>query len=206
MSNKFVAIILAAGYSSRMGKIKALLPFGNHTLIERLIYNFKNAKIDKIIVVLGYQKEIISTNIKNLDIQIVHNQNFDDGMYSSVVSGVRASTDCDAFFICPTDYPLIDKSTLKIMIDRYNSYPEKVIYPVYNEKKGHPPLIDKSVIPDILSSSGDGGLKNVLSKYNDMACYLPVDDPYILMDMDTPSDYQKCLDIFSETAQKKYPL
>ena len=83
-------IILAAGESRRVGKLKQLLPFGNSTIIETVIDNLLCAKLDEVIVVLGHAAEKITAKIRHKPVKIVCNPNYKSGMLTSVQRGVLA--------------------------------------------------------------------------------------------------------------------
>jgi molybdenum cofactor cytidylyltransferase len=72
-----------------------------------------------------------------------------------------------------------------------NHFPGKIVYPVYQGRRGHPPLIPTSLIPGILTWEKEGGLKSFLKMYEKIAVDLPVNDEFILKDIDTPDDYKQ---------------
>ena len=83
-------IILAAGESRRVGKLKQLLPFGNSTIIETVIDNLLCAKLDEVIVILGHAAEKITAKIRHKSVKIVCNPDYKSGMLTSVQCGVLA--------------------------------------------------------------------------------------------------------------------
>jgi HD superfamily phosphohydrolase YqeK len=101
-----------------------------------------------------------------------------------------------AFFINPVDIPLIRIATIKRLIETSIQNPDKIIYPVFGRKRGHPPLIPSALIPIILSWQDDGGLKAILDKHEQLTREIIVPDSFILMDMDTPEDYSALLERF----------
>lgn len=197
MENKIAAVILAAGLSTRMGQMKALLPIGELTTLEHSVNLFKNAGISKIYVVTGYQREELLELIQKLAVQSVeeiYNLNYKKGMFSSVQSVIQAmSRDYDAFFLLPVDIPLIELSTIKKMMAAFSLSAVKVIYPIYNGKRGHPPLISSELNDSIMNWDGTLGLRGLLSQYEDFSLSIEVGDAAILSDMDTPEDYLKIL-------------
>ena len=82
--NKISAIIPAAGFSERMGKFKPLLKIGNETVLERAIRPFKAVGMKDIRVVTGFRASDLKAVIKRLNIHEVFNQNYQQGMFSSV--------------------------------------------------------------------------------------------------------------------------
>ncbi|MCT4507588.1 MAG: NTP transferase domain-containing protein [Tepidibacter sp.] len=192
---KYAAIILSAGYSSRMGEFKPVMDLHGQTAINRVINTFKEANIDNIYVVSGHNDDLIKNIV---DAKVVHNKYFDKGMLESVKTGVsQLSEDIDAFFILPVDIPCINSYTLKTIIHEYEKRNYIVIHPTFSNIKGHPPFISTSISKKILSYNESGGLKNLLSFYKDRSKNIQVADRGILLDMDNKEDYKVILDYIS---------
>jgi putative nucleotidyltransferase with HDIG domain len=193
-NTKVSSIILAAGYSSRMGRFKPLLTFGHDTAIERVIKTHLHSGIDEMIVVVGHRGNEVKEILKNYNVKFVQNANFAEGMFSSIVSGLKAiEPETAAFFVQPVDIPLVKGYTINSLIKEYSHTEKGILYPTFCGRKGHPPLIDCKYIQAIADSDGNGGLKGILEKYkNDSHC-VPSFDEAILKDMDTPGDYENLL-------------
>lgn len=91
----------------------------------------------------------------------------------------------------PVDIPLITPLTIKKILGAYPVCKAGVIYPCFNGKRGHPPLISSANIARILSWHGDGGLRSLLRQWEHEAVDIEVDDQGVLIDMDTPEDYYR---------------
>ncbi|WFD12067.1 DVU_1551 family NTP transferase [Tepidibacter hydrothermalis] len=194
---KYAAIILSAGYSSRMGEFKPLMDLYGQTALERTISIFKECNIDNIYIVAGYKYKEIKNFVKDYT-QVIYNKDFDKGMLESVKTGVgKLSDDIDAFFVLPVDIPSIKPSTIKSIIDVYEKGNYTVVYPTFSQEKGHPPLICTSISKEILEYSDFGGLKNILSFYEENSGNVQVADRGILLDMDKKEDYKVILDHMS---------
>lgn len=188
------AVVLAAGFSSRMGSLKALLPLGPHSAIERVINLFHQNNVQDVVVVTGYSGEKLSHHLKTAGVRTVHNPDYESGMFSSVQTGVRGiAKGSDGFFLQPVDIPLVRPYTIDLLRQVSACNPGRLVHPRFAGKRGHPPLIPAAVIPEILSWGGDGGLRGCLARHD--ACALSVDTPdrFILADMDTPDDYRRLL-------------
>jgi molybdenum cofactor cytidylyltransferase len=186
------ALILAAGSSSRMGAFKPLLPLGGSTTLEEAISRFLKAGIPNIKVVVGYKAELITPILDRQGIQWVLNERYDRGMLSSVLAGVGSlDSSVDAFFLLPVDIPFVKPKTIEALCEAYSNGDSWVIYPCFQGRRGHPPLISTSCIPKDLSSDYPGGLRDFLTQYETMARDVEVADEAILMDCDTPADYER---------------
>ena len=184
------AVILAAGFSTRMKRFKPLLRIGEKTFIEHAITLFKKSGVGDIVTVVGHLPEKVIPVIKAASSRYVINDNYENGMYSSIQAGVKALRHpCDAFFLLPVDIPLVLPTTVRQLSDafRKNSF-SMVCYPQFESKRGHPPLINSKLIDEILSYSGQGGLREFLRRHENQAISIPVEDPFIRLDADTPKD------------------
>ena len=186
------AVILAAGYASRMGTPKSLLPLGRSTAVEEAITRFRKAGIEQVSVVVGYQAERITPLLDHLGVAWVLNEQYERGMLSSVLTGVRSlESRVEAFFLLPVDIPLVKPTTIRMLSTAYGNGHSWVIYPCFQGERGHPPLIATACLPKDLSFDHPGGLRAFLLQYEHMARDIEVVDQAILMDCDTPADYEK---------------
>lgn len=195
-----VALILAAGESRRMGTPKPLLPLGNETTLERLANLFAAVGIEGILVVTGHSAETIRNRLSNLPVKWIHNEEFQQGMLSSVKKGLAAiGAEYAWFFLLPVDIPLVRPRTLTTML-KERPAPNgdvSILHPTFMGRRGHPPLMSTRLIPGILAWDGPGGLGEFLALHHTEAAEVPVIDEFIRRDMDTPADYQLLSAAFS---------
>jgi molybdenum cofactor cytidylyltransferase len=194
-NDRIVALILAAGFSSRMGAFKPLLPVGGSLLIERTIARFLQAGFRDVRVVVGHRAEEVIPIVHRLGARPIVNENYSSGMYSSVRAGVRTlGEEDDAFFLMPGDCLLRRPETLVEMALVFLRKQVGILHPAYGGKRGHPPLISALYRKIILSGEPAGGLKDLLADHEDDAAAVEVDDEGILMDLDTPQEYRRALE------------
>ncbi|MDJ0804633.1 MAG: nucleotidyltransferase family protein [Desulfobacterales bacterium] len=187
---KFSAIILAAGFSSRMAEFKPLIRIGEKSFVEHAIALFRTAGIEDIVTVLGHRAPEVAPVVQRAASRGVINANYADGMYSSIKTGLKAiQPSCDAFFLLPVDIPLVRPSTVRQLAVAFAKHPApSVCYPLFQSTRGHPPLINGELVGAILSYDGDGGLRAFLRRHEEQSIAIPVDDPFIRLDADTPED------------------
>lgn len=191
MTGNVVAIILAAGFSERMGEFKPLLPLGGITVLARTVTLFKGVGIKDVRVVTGHRGAELEPLISSLGARSVPNPRYRDGMFSSVAAGLATLGDeVDIFFVLPVDLPLVRPATIRRLLELYRQIPGEVIYPRYLGKRGHPPLIAGSRAREIAAWHGGGGLREALAQLETVAQDADVADGNILRDMDTPDDYK----------------
>ncbi|MBT2606460.1 nucleotidyltransferase family protein [Bacillus sp. ISL-53] len=188
------AIVLAAGYSSRANAFKMTLPMGQMSVLEQTISKFEGL-CSRVIVVAGYQAEIIqeeiakiiSGNAYSFQIEFVYNENFNKGMFHSIQKGCN-EVNAPTFFITPGDCPLVKKETVQLLAKHKGN----VVIPSFDYKGGHPIKLSSEVKQKILETNRESNLRVVLDGYEKQ--YMNVDDAGVLMDVDTPEDYQKAID------------
>jgi molybdenum cofactor cytidylyltransferase len=185
------AIILAAGESKRMGSPKMLLPFKGFTMIENVISNVSGSKVDKIMVVLGAERESIVELIRTKAVNYCYNENYKDGMLSSVICGFRnIPIDHSSVLVFQGDQPLITPKAINSVIEVYISSRKGIVIPVYEGKRGHPILIDRKYSNEIKELNPAEGLRSLALKYPDDVLEVNTDVAGILRDFDTYDEYK----------------
>lgn len=182
-----MAILLAAGYSSRMGAFKPLLPLGDDppTVLEIVASSYRKADVARCLVVTGYNAEALYPEAARLGLVAVHNPHFDEGMFSSICAGLAAVGDFSGHvFVQPVDIPLVRPDTLKRLAAAARDVEQPVLVPEFCGKSGHPVVLRTDILPHIVQWRGEGGLRKALEQFS--VCRVPVADSGILHDMDTP--------------------
>jgi alpha-ribazole phosphatase len=186
------AIVLAAGRSSRTSSFKPLLPLGNTTFVEETVKHFLEAGVEDVRVVTGFRSEEIAPVLDGLGVKHIFNEEYDRGMLSSVLAGVRSlESGTRAFFLLPVDIPLVKPGTIEALLKTYEECESTVIYPSFLGTRGHPPLIHLSCITEDLEPDHEGGLRAFLKRYENCARDVDVVDEGILLDCDLPEDYAR---------------
>ncbi|HEX2970541.1 MAG TPA: nucleotidyltransferase family protein [Bacteroidales bacterium] len=184
------AIILAAGESKRMGRPKMLLPFRGRTIIETVVKNIKDSGIENILAVTGAEREITANLLNQNSVNFCINNNYREGMLSSVICGIRnISGDPEAIFIFPGDQPLISPVTIKSMISNYRTSEFGIFIPVFKGRRGHPLLIDRHYMMEVEKLNTEEGLRALAIMHPDDVSEVETNDPGILKDFDTYDDY-----------------
>lgn len=189
------AIVLAAGLSSRMGKSKPLLPWGDKTIIQKIVGTLLAAKIDPIMIVTGeFHKQIKELfDPKTEQLIIVTNSRYADGeMLHSLQLGLESMpTDVRAVMIVLGDQPQIEASTVLMLTRHYLSTYPGILIPSFEMRRGHPWIVDRKLWQEIMELNFPNTLREFLGKHTQDIVYLTVNTPTILEDIDTPEDYQR---------------
>lgn len=185
-------VIVAAGLSSRMGRFKPLLPIAGKPAIVFLIGHLLAAGVDTCVVVTGHRGDEIRSACAAIP-DIIWGENADyatTDMFASVKIGFSLVPEtCTRILMTPADIPLIQKETIRSMLDT----DAPLAFPVYQGRKSHPLSLSPVILPQILNWNGEMGLKGAFSSLDIAPALIPTDDPFGLMDMDTPEDYEKLL-------------
>ena len=190
--SRIAAVIPAAGYSSRLGFFKPLLPTDSSLVIERSVRTFQQAGIEDIRVVVGHKADLLIPVLAHLGAKTITNPKYDQGMYTSVQAGVRSlENEIEAFFLLPADYAFVSAETIRNLLRAHEGGSFEVIYPVYRGERGHPPLISAKLRGRILGAEPEGGLKGLLEREAHSSAEIRVDDEGVLIDLDSEEDYQR---------------
>ncbi|MGN1350414.1 MAG: DVU_1551 family NTP transferase [Anaerovoracaceae bacterium] len=193
-------LILSAGFSSRMKDFKPLMKIGKKNALECLIESFRTAGVSEIIVVVGYNAEIICEFLKGQDVSIVTNEKYADGMFTSVQAGIRyaAAQGYSCVFMTPVDIPMIPPYVIAKTVEEHEAHPGFFVVPCFEDKKGHPLCIPEEYYKEILESDGAMGLKSVTSLHEDRMIRFPTHAEGIVRDMDTPAAYEDMLAFYEK--------
>jgi molybdenum cofactor cytidylyltransferase len=190
--NKIWAIILAAGESKRMGSPKMLLDFGGKTMLERVIDNVIASEITNIVVVLGAEKDKLKMIADSYPVNICFNENYAEGMLSSVLCGIRSLPDnYEAVLIFQGDQPFVAPLVISFVLAAYKSTGKGIVIPTAGGKRGHPLLIDRKYKPEIDKIDSNQGLRSLACRYSDDVMEVETFNPGILKDFDTTADYNE---------------
>ena len=189
---KIRSIILAAGESKRMGFPKMLLKFNGKTMIEKVLDNVAESDSDSILVVLGAGREELTDLVRKYDVKYCYNENYRDGMLSSVQCGFKnLPADTEAAMVFQGDQPFITPAVINMVIKTYKTSGMGIIIPVYKGKRGHPLLLDRKFSDQIYGLDPGEGLRSITYLNSSDVLEVETGEPGILMDFDTYDDYKK---------------
>ena len=187
-----VGIILAAGESKRMGQPKALLKIGPRTFLDHIASTLIASKIDMVYAVVGDNAELICQEIDK-NIQCIHNPAYRDGQLTSLKAAIERIhyENCDGALVTLVDHPLISSRVVEQIVENFYLGKKRIVVPTYEGKRGHPVLYSREIFSDILAAPLDQGANALRQSHLEHTLELPVDDPGILVDIDTPKDYER---------------
>jgi molybdenum cofactor cytidylyltransferase len=193
MNMFFSAIVLAAGESKRMGRIKQLLDVSGKPLLQHILDGIPKTEVDEVILVLGHEAERIRETIDTSRLKVVINPDYPKGMITSIQRGLQALDDrSEAFFIVLADQPGIEPRVYNSLIREFrNRFPGKTIFlPAYKGRRGHPALFSVKHRCEAFRIEGDRGFREVLERVPQEVFLVELESESIIHDLDTPEQYQ----------------
>ncbi len=188
------AIVLAAGRASRFtdgpstdgidSKVVALLQ--GRPLVTHVAANAIASPTRPVIAVTGRGATQVAAALAGLDVALVHNSAYAEGMAGSIATGLAAvPATADAVLILLADMPRVAPATLAALIEAFAHERPDAVVPTYEGQRGNPVLIARALFPALLALRGDVGARRILADETCRVVPCPVDDPGILVDVDT---------------------
>ncbi len=192
MPDRFVTgLVLAAGGSTRLGTPKQLLPYGDATLLDRVLAAARDCAFDQLLCVIGGSAEAIRERVDLNGATVVENQHFGQGCSSSIAAAVTAvDRQADVLVLMLGDQPGVTASTVNTLIEnRGNS---QLAACAYEDGRGHPLAFARSTFAELAALHGDKGVWKLLDRHAGQVVDVPVAGP-IPRDVDTDEDYRGLL-------------
>jgi len=205
------AVILAAGHADRMGSNKLVLPLGPVTVVGRVLTTAL-ATCDRVVVVIGLHdvgtRAVVERTAAELGaadrVAVAEGVPYDPGMFISVQAGLRQIATADVTLIFPGDIPLVSPATAVAVRDAVLYGGSVVAVPESGGRKGHPVAFAARCIPELLAMSDRSTLRHYMELHAADVTLVHVDDSAMLLDVDTPDDYERVTEgLNAEDARSK---
>ena len=186
MDRKVIAAVLAAGASSRFGSAKQLAVFTGQTLIEHVQTVLLGSSADKVVVILGCNREALEKHILPGAISL-ENAGWEEGIASSIRMATEhaISKDASHLLLLVCDQPFVSSCLVDKIISLSKFEPDKIIACRYGETVGVPALFPRQCFDQLLALKGDAGAKSIIKGSTNIEL---VDFPQGLADVDCPAD------------------
>jgi molybdenum cofactor cytidylyltransferase len=186
---RIAAVVLAAGRSTRMGgPNKLIAEIGGKPLVRIAAEQALASRADPVIVVTGHERERVEAALAGLNLRLVHNPDYAQGLGTSLHAGVAAvPAEADGVIVCLGDMPQVTASLIDRLITAYDA--EKgalVVAPTRDGQRGNPVLWARRFFPDLMAVTGDVGARHVLNSYSEAVVEVPVQEEGAFLDVDTP--------------------
>jgi molybdenum cofactor cytidylyltransferase len=194
---KKAGIVLAAGGSSRLGSPKQLLSWQGIPLVRHVAERALQAGLCPVIVVTGAHAEDVEQALRDLEVKIAHNPDWELGQSTSVGTGLQAlPSNVGAAIFLLSDQPQVPKKLLDELCLAHAYSLSPIVAPRVYGKRANPVLFDRIVFPELLALEGDTGGRVLFSEESRFPVeWVDWDDANLLLDIDTPDDFQRLLDL-----------
>lgn len=186
-------ILLAAGGSSRLGQPKQLLLYKGQTLLQYSLNEALTSNAQSVIVVLGANADILQDEIAGEKVNVVINADWQEGMASSIRTGVKAITEISPFIegviLLVCDQPFINSALLNNLITAHQKTGKEIVACTYGNTFGPPVFFHHSLFSELLQLKGDTGARSIVQKHLDNMEAIPF--PGGIFDIDTEGDFEK---------------
>jgi molybdenum cofactor cytidylyltransferase len=188
-SRSIAAIVLAAGRSTRMGGPNKLLAELNGKPLVRIVTDQALAsKASEVIVVTGHQADQVKAALHGLDVTLLHNPDYAQGIASSVKAGIAAvPANVDGAVICLGDMPLVGSNLIDRLIESFA--PDRgalIVVPSSEGRRGNPVLWSRRFFPELMTLDGDIGARHLIGKHAEAVTEIAVEGAGAFLDIDTP--------------------
>jgi molybdenum cofactor cytidylyltransferase len=200
------AVIPAAGQSRRMGQAKINLPWGSTTVLGQVVRTLLAGGLDEIVVVCGETEPAGAEAWPAGLVRLVHLPDAASrDMLASLCFGLRqVSAPIEAVLVAPADMPAVPLEVIQAVIHAWQDCaalprPQTgqeagcLVVPSYHMRRGHPWLLPRSLWPAVQALSPGQTLRDFLRQQADRIHYVPVDSAAVLIDLDTPQEYERHL-------------
>ncbi len=192
------ALLPAAGKSSRMGRPKLALPLGETTVLEHAVAALRQAGVDPILVVVGPHVPELVPHAARAGALVLRLDAETADMRATVEAGLNwleerfHPSPGAGWLLCPADHPVLDPAVVRQLLQARQTSPGSSIFvPTWQGRRGHPALITWHHVAGMRALAQGLGLNVYLRGQMAVTAEVPVDSPGILLDLDTPADYER---------------
>ncbi len=174
-------VILGAGKATRMGKDKLNLKLGDKAVIDMVLENAKNSKLDELVLIYG------KYNI-NADVKKIYNADYEKGMSTSIKKGLEDFKG-DAVMLILGDMPYVTTEIINKLYNEFISSGKNIAAPVFNGKRGNPVIIGKKYYQQLLDNTGDKGARDIIKNNPEDIHWVKIQSNGIFIDIDDEKSY-----------------
>lgn len=195
LEEKVAGVILAAGGSSRFGRPKQLLPWGEQNFVNAVLQTARLVGLDPLIVVLGNYADVVRTTIQDDDVQVLINSDWKLGQSTSLKLAVNhLGEDIAGAIFLLSDQPHLTVDFLASIAEQGRKS-SKVVVPYINDRRTSPVFFPASCFDKFRVLTGDQGGRQIMSECP--VVLFPWLDEMMALDIDTPEDYCQLCKFYS---------
>lgn len=188
-------IVLAAGRSRRMGRPKALLPLDDESFLERAIRVLRDGGCRAVIVVVSGEDEEVVRRAEQAGAKVVVNRAPGAEQADSLRAALaEVEEEAAAAAVLPVDHPLVQPHTVERLLAAFREHAAPIVRPTYRGVPGHPGIFARRLFRELADPELPRGAHSVIEAHADEVVDVPVHDPGVVADIDTPDDYRRLVE------------
>ncbi len=191
------AIVLAAGRSTRMQEHnKLLLPWGEKRIVQVVVEKLLRVSFEEVVVVVGHERAQVEGVLGGYPVRLVYNPGYAEGLSTSIRQGVEAvRANVDGYLFALGDMPWGRSETIQELCRAFFRGEEgSIVVPKVSGDRGNPVVFSSSYRRELLQLKGDQGARPLVRQHAEKVIEVAVEDPGILLDVDTPEAYRAGVD------------
>ena len=189
---RVAGIVLAAGRATRMGGSKVALPLEGRAMVTRVVDAALGSQLAETVVVVGNDADTVCELLRDRPVRTVKNAEFARGMSTSMHAGLEAiGHECDAALFMLADQPFVTTALIDLLIEAFARSGQAIVRPEVSGRPANPVLMPARLFAELLEESGDRGGRRVIHRHAAELCLVPVHDPLLVTDVDSPEDYER---------------
>lgn len=195
--SQVVGVVPAAGRSTRMGSPKPLLEADGRSFLQRVIAALSEGGCRPVLVVVRDPSGPVGAMARGAGAGVVRNPDPSAGPISSLRAGLRSASEryeveeVEACAFCPVDHPKVRAATVSVLLEALREDDADAVVPSHGDRRGHPVVFRHTLFRELLEDDLEEGARTVLHRHEESLREVPVDDPGVLVDIDTLSDYRR---------------
>jgi molybdenum cofactor cytidylyltransferase len=180
--------VLAAGGSSRLGRPKQLLPFGERTLLDHVLDTARACRFDQLLCVIGGGSQEVRRRVDFSGVEVVENLGYGTGCSSSIAAALSAvRADSHVLLLMLGDQPGVRPTAVSRLLAGLGRAPMAACR--YANGRGHPLAFARPTFSELSELHGDKAVWKLMDRLGDAVVEVPVPGP-IPRDIDTWEDYE----------------
>jgi molybdenum cofactor cytidylyltransferase len=186
---RVAAVMLAAGSSTRLGRNKLLLELGGETVVRRAVRAALDSGVDRVVVVLGHQADLVRRQLDGLACEVVVNPDHERGVGTSLHAGIRAVGEADAVVVLLADMPFVSGAMIRGVVERHVATGARLVLSHYGDVQAPPTLYARALWAEVLAEPDERCGKRIARRHAAEAAIVPWPQA-ALRDIDVAADYE----------------